>query len=319
MHRRRRARQRLAERRGLHGYRARRVHPVHLPGEGAGPELQPEQTAYSTALSVTMPDLAPPTPNPMTWASVPAAHGPASIRMTATTATDPSGVEYYFQCTAGGGHDSGWQSGAAYMDTGLASSTQYTYQVKARDKSAAQNETAYSIALSATTQSGTPPGAVLGWGLNSKGEVGDGTTIQRRRRCATRGRRQPVSGRRRAVPYAGPRRRRVGLGLGMQLERPARQRHARGQSRCRSESLRCTGSSGLTAGTANPSQWTGNGAVWAWGCNTSGQLGDGTRTNRKAARQGRRPDGRHHRPGRGRRLPHPGAGQQRQRVGLGHK
>jgi hypothetical protein len=98
-------------------------------------------------------DTDPPTPNPMTWASPPTADGPNSIRMTATTASDPSGVEYYFECTAGGGNDSGWQDSATYADTGLSSTTSYTYRVKARDKSASQNETGWSPETSATTTS----------------------------------------------------------------------------------------------------------------------------------------------------------------------
>jgi len=103
------------------------------------------------------PDLDPPTPDPMTWAVVPAATGPYSITMTATTATDSSGVEYYFQCTAGGGNDSGWQDSTTYEDTGLQPTTEYTYQVWARDKSPAQNATAWSGAASATTQANPFP------------------------------------------------------------------------------------------------------------------------------------------------------------------
>ena len=62
-----------------------------------------------------------PTPNPMTWASAPAAVSSSSITMTATTASDPSGVEYFFDETSGnpGGSDSGWQDSATYTDTGL--------------------------------------------------------------------------------------------------------------------------------------------------------------------------------------------------------
>jgi hypothetical protein len=62
-------------------------------------------------------------------------------------------VEYYFECTAGGGNDSGWQDSATYADTGLSSTTSYTYRVKARDKSANQNETGWSSEASATTPS----------------------------------------------------------------------------------------------------------------------------------------------------------------------
>ncbi|HIJ72182.1 MAG TPA: hypothetical protein HPP87_12605, partial [Planctomycetes bacterium] len=98
-----------------------------------------------------------PSPDPMTWAVVPFATGPNSISMTATTASDTSGVEYYFTCTAGGGHDSGWQDNPSYEDTGLNELTQYTYTVKARDLSTNYNETAVSTAESATTQDGTPP------------------------------------------------------------------------------------------------------------------------------------------------------------------
>lgn len=99
------------------------------------------------------PDTTPPTPDPMTWATVPNATGSTSISMTATTASDPSGVQYFFECTAGGGHDSGWQDSATYEDTGLNPDTQYTYRVKARDKSTNNNETGFSGTASATTNS----------------------------------------------------------------------------------------------------------------------------------------------------------------------
>ena len=42
----------------------------------------------------------PPQPDPMTWATVPYSASSTSITMVATTATDTSGVEYYFVCTA---------------------------------------------------------------------------------------------------------------------------------------------------------------------------------------------------------------------------
>ncbi|MCK4958890.1 MAG: hypothetical protein KAT00_05810, partial [Planctomycetes bacterium] len=115
------------------------------------------ETVASGALSATTQDGTAPLPNPMTWATVPYATGPNSISMTATTATDISGVEYYFACTAGGGNDSGWQAGATYEDTGLNDLTSYSYTVKARDLSVNLNETAASSAQPATTQDGTPP------------------------------------------------------------------------------------------------------------------------------------------------------------------
>ena len=105
------------------------------------------------------PDTDPPTPDPMSFATVPYSTGTSSISMTATTASDASGVEYYFECTSGGGNNSVWQDSTSYEDTGLTQSTQYCYRVKARDKSANLNETAYSSAACATTDADTSPPA----------------------------------------------------------------------------------------------------------------------------------------------------------------
>jgi hypothetical protein len=125
-------------------------------------------------------DSTPPTPNPSTWATVPYATGSTSISMTATTASDPSGVQYYFDCTAGaGGHDSVWQSSATYQDTGLTPSTQYSYRIQTRDQSAGQNTGTWSTTLSATTNAGgganvlTNPGfetgALTPWAYSGSG------------------------------------------------------------------------------------------------------------------------------------------------------
>lgn len=98
-------------------------------------------------------DVTPPTPSPMTWLNAPTAAGSSSITMTATTATDASGVEYFFDETSGnpGGSDSGWQSSPIYTDVGLNAAMAYTYTVIARDKSIAQNTTVASAPASATT------------------------------------------------------------------------------------------------------------------------------------------------------------------------
>ncbi|UCC21936.1 MAG: DUF362 domain-containing protein [Planctomycetota bacterium] len=113
------------------------------------------ETGWSTAESATtLPeDFNAPEPDPMTWAVLPHATGATSISMEATTATDLSGVEYYFDEVSGnpGGSDSGWQDNTTYKDTGLDPNTQYTYQLKARDKSPNQNETGWSTSESATT------------------------------------------------------------------------------------------------------------------------------------------------------------------------
>lgn len=113
-------------------------------------------TSWSTTknIDIVAPDTTPPTPNPSTWATKPYATGTSSIRMVATTASDPSGVEYYFDETSGnpGGSDSGWQNDSAYEDTGLQASTTYTYRVRTRDKSPSQNVGNYSTSEQATTQ-----------------------------------------------------------------------------------------------------------------------------------------------------------------------
>ncbi len=99
------------------------------------------------------PDTSPPTPDPIVWLTSPHATGRTSISMTAVTASDPSGVEYYFECTSGGGNNSEWQSSSTYEDTGLTPGTEYTYQVKARDRDTSpdHNETGFSPPQSATT------------------------------------------------------------------------------------------------------------------------------------------------------------------------
>ena len=91
-------------------------------------------------------DTTPPTPDPMTWTTVPYSTGISSGQMLATTATDSSGVEYFFDETSGndGGSDSGWQDSSEYTDEGLQAGATYIYQVRARDKSPNQNTTAWS-------------------------------------------------------------------------------------------------------------------------------------------------------------------------------
>ena len=78
--------------------------------------------------------------------------------MTATEATDGSGVEYLFTNTTLA-TDSGWQDSTEWTDTGLTAGTEYFYTVTARDKSLGQNETLPSAPASATTDAAdlTPP------------------------------------------------------------------------------------------------------------------------------------------------------------------
>jgi len=93
-----------------------------------------------------------PTPDPTTWASAPVATSWCRIAMRASVTTDNrTPVQYYFECTAGPGHDSGWQTSTLYADTGLAAGTGYTYRVRARDQSTGRNGTGWSAAEPATT------------------------------------------------------------------------------------------------------------------------------------------------------------------------
>jgi hypothetical protein len=108
-------------------------------------------SSFTDSVQVLVTPSSVPVPNPMTWSSAPAAVSAQAIAMTATTASSLNGVDYYFTCTAGGGHDSGWQSGTSYTDTGLLPSTTYTYAVQARDKGNYSNVTAASGEMSATT------------------------------------------------------------------------------------------------------------------------------------------------------------------------
>ena len=64
--------------------------------------------------------------------------------MTSSVSYDDNGVEYYFESTSAGGHDSGWQSDPNYIDIDLDPNTEYSYRVKARDRSDFLNETDWS-------------------------------------------------------------------------------------------------------------------------------------------------------------------------------
>jgi hypothetical protein len=127
-------------------------------GNGATPNMD-EIRFGATYLDVigqsadTSGDLTPPTPATMSFASPPAASSTSAITMTATTASDANGVQYFFDETSGnpGGTDSGWQDSPVYTDTGLDPDTEYTYTVQARDKSVNQNTNTTSAPASATT------------------------------------------------------------------------------------------------------------------------------------------------------------------------
>ncbi len=115
--------------------------------------INANETALSAASSATTAtdDLTAPTPTTMAFSSTDV--GTSMIKLTATPAADPSGVEYYFASTAGGGNDSGWQDSPVYYDTGLVPGSSYSYTVIARDKSAAMNSNNVSTAANLATLS----------------------------------------------------------------------------------------------------------------------------------------------------------------------
>ncbi|MHC4167631.1 MAG: right-handed parallel beta-helix repeat-containing protein, partial [Planctomycetota bacterium] len=87
-------------------------------------------------------DSTPPAPAP--FIEVFFAASETSTSMTASAVYDDSDVEYFFQNTTIPGHDSGWQDDPNYTDPNLVPDTEYTYRVKARDKSPRANETEWS-------------------------------------------------------------------------------------------------------------------------------------------------------------------------------
>ncbi len=137
-----------------------------------------QDKVYSLAMRVrggSWADRTAPSPDPMSWSVAPQPSGPYSISMTAATASDKFGVEYYFENETDPSHDSGWQDSPDYNDTGLDRGTVYTYRVKARDKSDSRNETSYSQPASSTTELEAPP---IAFDSNSSGSAGTaGSTL----------------------------------------------------------------------------------------------------------------------------------------------
>jgi len=112
----------------------------------------------------------PPTPNPLTWKTQPKTiDDPLAIAMEATTASDPDGVVYFFECTTAKRFSSGWQKSAEFVAEGLAPNTEYTFRVKARD--GRFGETEWTPTATATT--GDPPPMAAHW----KMDAGAGETI----------------------------------------------------------------------------------------------------------------------------------------------
>ncbi|MHC4425643.1 MAG: NosD domain-containing protein [Planctomycetota bacterium] len=112
----------------------------------------PSRNTTGDSTEVTV-DLRPPSPNPATWATEPYAIPPASVGMVATTASDNSGVEYFFECTSHPVYSSAWQDSPVYQADSLPKGL-YSFVVRVRDKSPTRNTTGDSTE---TTIDLTPP------------------------------------------------------------------------------------------------------------------------------------------------------------------
>jgi carbonic anhydrase/acetyltransferase-like protein (isoleucine patch superfamily) len=109
--------------------------------DGRGNTSSPSAAASAIARD----DAGPALPIPVAhWQMLPYATIDNKISMTATEAYDPTGVEYFFHCSAGGGPDSGWQASPTFVTPAALPDGSYIYQYKLRDKSARGNESAYS-------------------------------------------------------------------------------------------------------------------------------------------------------------------------------
>lgn len=100
-------------------------------------------------------DVAAPDPNPMTWETEPYGLASDTIRMVATAASDPSGIEYFFECTSHPEYASQWQDSRVYEITSVPQG-RYTFTVRARDKSVRQNTTIASQSGVADLEPPTP-------------------------------------------------------------------------------------------------------------------------------------------------------------------
>ena len=115
------------------------------------------ETDYSDLRSATTfpADTTPPSPDPAAWQTEPYSIPPSSVRMVAATASDESGVEYFFDCTSNPAYSSNWQDSPVYQATSLSKGT-YSFVVRVRDKSPNQNTTGDSPEVTVDFQPPTP-------------------------------------------------------------------------------------------------------------------------------------------------------------------
>ena len=118
------------------------------------------------------------------------------------------------------------------------------------------------------------------WGANGYGQLGDGTTTDSAVPVAVTGLPPAVAiaagyNHTCAVHADG-----AGALLGLERRRPAGRRHERPTARRRSPSRRWRDVTTIAGGGFHTCAASADGAVVCWGSNDSGQLGDGTTTDR---------------------------------------
>ncbi|MEI6751869.1 MAG: T9SS type A sorting domain-containing protein [Paludibacter sp.] len=86
------------------------------------------------------------------WITLPQYAGNLNLMMQAAPATNAP-LEYYFDCTAGGGHASGWQSSSFYTDGSLIEGNSYTYRIKTRLTGNTTTESGWSAPATVTVNS----------------------------------------------------------------------------------------------------------------------------------------------------------------------
>ena len=117
-----------------------------IPDDGTGE--RGNKTEWSSVRYAGL-DSTPPAPAPFIETIFAASE--TSITMIASMTYDDSDVEYLFENTSITGRYSGWQDDPNYTDPNLLPDTEYTYRVKARDKSPSANETDWSEEVTART------------------------------------------------------------------------------------------------------------------------------------------------------------------------
>nr|QDY92650.1 hypothetical protein fos2004AM_00019 [uncultured Planctomycetota bacterium] len=136
----------------------------HVKARNAN-QIETAFSSQSCASTSSPSDTTPPTPDPMSFSTLPYAVSATSISMTATLATDADSppVQYEFDFVSGGtgGTDSGWQSPRDYTDDGLQPNTSYSYRVRARDSAPSPNETDWSTTASVYTLGNVPGAPIL--------------------------------------------------------------------------------------------------------------------------------------------------------------